>query len=174
MKETLPPKQLCVVIGWRRALVVALLVWWCVDAAFADGTGSLDSFIEPLKNGLNLIMVFGFIAGCVMVMTGFLNAKRDENWKMTVIYGLGVAGAVALMKSNTDSRPRAKSTGHAFGFEGNLGMLVIISGMISVFILTLLLNGENRMPLFAKFLLALLPTVLTTAYVVMGSMATEA
>jgi uncharacterized membrane protein len=99
MKEELPPKQLCVVIGWRRALVVALLVWWWADAAFADGTGSLDSFIGPLKNGLNLIMVFGFIAGCVMVMTGFLNAKRDENWKMTVIYGLGVAGAVALMKS---------------------------------------------------------------------------
>ncbi len=27
-----------------------------------------------------------------------------------------------------DSRPRAKSTGHAFGFEGNLGMPVIIAG----------------------------------------------
>ena len=66
----------------------------------------------------------------------------------------------------TDTRPRAKSTGHAFGFEGNLGMPVMISGMLSVFILTLLLNGENRMPLFAKFLLALLPTVITTAYVV--------
>ena len=66
----------------------------------------------------------------------------------------------------TDSRPRAKSTGHAFGFEGNLGMPVIISGMVSVFILTLLLNGEKRMPLFAKLLLALLPTVLTTVYVV--------
>jgi hypothetical protein len=34
-----------------------------------------------------------------MVMTGFLNAKCDENWKMTVIYGIGVAGAVALMKA---------------------------------------------------------------------------
>jgi Mn2+/Fe2+ NRAMP family transporter len=66
----------------------------------------------------------------------------------------------------TDTRPRAKSTGHAFGFEGNLGMPVIIAGMLSVFILTLLLNGENRMPLFAKFLLALLPTVLTATYVV--------
>ena len=69
------------------------------EAAWADGTGSLDSFIGPLKNGLNLIMIFGFIAGCVMVMSGFLNAKRDENWKMTVIYGIGVAGAVALMKA---------------------------------------------------------------------------
>jgi len=91
--------QLFVVSKWRKAFLVALLVCSCADAASADGTGSLDSFIEPLKNGLNLIMVFGFIAGCVMVMSGFLNAKRDENWKMTVIYGIGVAGAVALMKA---------------------------------------------------------------------------
>ena len=34
-----------------------------------------------------------------MVIGGFLNARRDENWKMTVIYGVGVAGAVALMKA---------------------------------------------------------------------------
>jgi hypothetical protein len=66
----------------------------------------------------------------------------------------------------TDTRPRARSTGHAFGFEGNLGMPVIISGMFSVFLLTLLLNGENGIPLFVKFLLALLPTSLTVAYVV--------
>jgi len=44
-------------------------------------------------------MIFGFVAGCVMVMAGFLTAKRDENWKMTVIYGLGVAGAIAIMKA---------------------------------------------------------------------------
>jgi hypothetical protein len=66
----------------------------------------------------------------------------------------------------TDTRPRARSTGHAFGFEGNLGMPVIISGMLSVFILTMLLNGDTGMPLFAKFLLALLPTSLTIAYIV--------
>ncbi len=66
----------------------------------------------------------------------------------------------------TDTRPRARSTGHAFGFEGNLGMPVIISGMFSVFLLTMLLNGEGGMPLFAKFLLALLPTALTSAYIV--------
>ena len=64
----------------------------------------------------------------------------------------------------TDTRPRARSTGHAFGFEGNLGIPVIISGMFSVFLLTLLLNGESGMPLFAKFLLALLPTSLTALY----------
>jgi hypothetical protein len=99
MKQGISSRPLRVIIGWPRILLVAILVWSPVEAALADGTGSLDSFTGPLKNGLNLIMIFGFIAGCVMVMTGFLNAKRDENWKMTVIYGIGVAGAVALMKS---------------------------------------------------------------------------
>jgi hypothetical protein len=66
----------------------------------------------------------------------------------------------------TDTRPRARSTGHAFGFEGNLGMPVIVSGMVSVFVLTMLLNGDNRLPLFAKFLLASVPIVLTIAYIV--------
>jgi hypothetical protein len=83
-----------------KAFLLGLL-FLCLhsSAALADGAGSLESFTGPLRNGLNLIMVFGFIAGCVMVMTGFLNAKRDESWKMTVIYGIGVAGAVALMKA---------------------------------------------------------------------------
>jgi hypothetical protein len=66
----------------------------------------------------------------------------------------------------TDTRPRARSTGHAFGFEGNLGMPVIVSGMGSVLIITVLLNGENGLSLFAKFLLALLPTILTVAYII--------
>jgi hypothetical protein len=99
MNERFSSQQWWVVSKWRKALVVALLLCSGAQAALADGAGSLDSFINPLKNGLNLIMVFGFIAGCVMVMSGFLNAKRDENWKMTVIYGIGVAGAVALMKA---------------------------------------------------------------------------
>jgi hypothetical protein len=99
MNFRFPSRQLFLPRKWRKVLTVALLVCSSAEVAFADGTGSLDSFIGPLKNGLNLIMVFGFIAGCVMVMSGFLNAKRDENWKMTVIYGIGVAGAVALMKA---------------------------------------------------------------------------
>jgi hypothetical protein len=65
----------------------------------------------------------------------------------------------------TDSRPRAKSTGHAFGFEGNLGMGVIIAGMISVFILTMMLQTGNPMPLPWKFAFASLPTLLTTGYI---------
>ena len=99
MNQRYLSKQWSAVSRWRKTLIVALLVCPFADAALADGTGSLDSFIGPLKNGLNLIMIFGFIAGCVMVMSGFLNANRDENWKMTVIYGIGVAGAVALMKA---------------------------------------------------------------------------
>jgi hypothetical protein len=67
----------------------------------------------------------------------------------------------------TDTRPRARSTGHAFGFEGNLGMPVIISAMISVFIVTMLLNSENKMPLFLKFAVALLPTIATAAYILL-------
>jgi hypothetical protein len=55
--------------------------------------------MESVKNGLSLIMILGFIGGCVMVILGFLNAKRDKNWKMSVIYGLGVAGAAALMNA---------------------------------------------------------------------------
>ena len=66
----------------------------------------------------------------------------------------------------TDTRPRARSTGHAFGFEGNLGLPVIVSGMASVFILTMLLNGDNGKSLFVKFAIALLPTVLTVGYIV--------
>jgi hypothetical protein len=99
MKQRHPSESGLVVRKWRQAFIVALLICAWTEAALADGAGSLDSFIGPLKNGLNLIMIFGFIAGCVMVMSGFLNAKRDENWKMTVIYGIGVAGAVALMKA---------------------------------------------------------------------------
>lgn len=79
-------------------LYALLFVFWTMLAP-ANAQSNLDVFINPLKQGLNLIVVFGFIAGCVMVIGGFLNARRDENWKMTVIYGIGIAGAVALMKA---------------------------------------------------------------------------
>src|ERR1700741_2891920 len=64
----------------------------------------------------------------------------------------------------TDSRPRAKSTGHAFGFEGNLGMVLIVASMVSVFILTILVHGGNPLPIPAKFVVAALPTFLVGAY----------
>ena len=82
--------------AWIQFSAVILVASTMATPAYADG---LSVFIDPLKQGLNLIVVFGFIAGCVMVIGGFLNARRDENWKMTVIYGIGVAGAVALMKA---------------------------------------------------------------------------
>jgi hypothetical protein len=66
----------------------------------------------------------------------------------------------------TDSRPRAKATGHAFGFEGNLGMPVIVSALVSIFFLNVLLNSDTRVALFAKLVIALFPTLLTAGYIV--------
>jgi hypothetical protein len=48
-------------------------------------------------------------------------------------------------------------------------MPLIISGMLSVSYTDFVIERRQRMPLFAKFLVALLPTVLTTAYVVVLS-----
>jgi len=67
----------------------------------------------------------------------------------------------------TDSRPRAKSTGQAFGFEGNLSLPVIIAALTSVLLLTLLFSGNNTLPLGAKFALALTPTIVTTGYIIL-------
>ena len=82
-------------------MTATLIAWLNAGSAFGQipGSSSLNNFINPLKDGLNLITIFGFIAECVMVMGAFLNARRDENWKMTVIYGIDVAGAVVLMKA---------------------------------------------------------------------------
>jgi hypothetical protein len=65
----------------------------------SSSSASIGQVVAQLAQAMNLITAFGFLAGCVMVMSGFLNARRDEYWKMTVIYGLGVAGSVALMKA---------------------------------------------------------------------------
>jgi len=46
-------------------------------------------------------------------------------------------------------------------------MPVIISAMVSVFIVTMLLNGDNHLSLFVKFFVALVPTVATTTYIVL-------
>jgi hypothetical protein len=69
------------------------------SAATASSNPSVGQFAAQLVQGMNLITASGLVAGCVMVMNGFLNARRDENWKMTVIHGLGVAGSVALCKT---------------------------------------------------------------------------
>ena len=62
-------------------------------------TAAGNTFQTGLQSGLGYISWFGFLAGCVMMMAGFLNARRDENWKMTVIYGVGVAGAIPFMQA---------------------------------------------------------------------------
>jgi hypothetical protein len=67
----------------------------------------------------------------------------------------------------TDSRPRAKSTGQAFGFEGNLSMPVMIAALTSVLLLTLLFSGKNGLPVLAKFALALAPTITTAGYIIL-------
>jgi hypothetical protein len=82
---------------WLASTSLSLLVS-PAEAQTSGGT-SISGYVSQLVQGLNLITAFGFIAGCTMVIGGFLNARRDENWKMTVIYGVGVAGAVALMKA---------------------------------------------------------------------------
>jgi hypothetical protein len=45
-------------------------------------------------------------------------------------------------------------------------MPVIVSTLVSIFVLNVLLNSDIRIALFAKFLIALLPTVLTAGYIV--------
>jgi hypothetical protein len=69
------------------------------SAATASSNPSIGQFATQMVQGMNIITACGFVAGCVMVMNGFLNARRDENWKMTIIHGLGVAGSVALCKT---------------------------------------------------------------------------
>jgi len=61
------------------------------------GAQTIGDWQGGLQKTLGVILSLGFIAGCVMVIGGFLAAKRDDNWKMTVLYGVGVAGASALM-----------------------------------------------------------------------------
>jgi hypothetical protein len=75
----------------------ALLVLAFQASAEAQVVGG-NNWQTGLQNGLGYITWFAFLGGCVMVIAGFLNARRDENWKMTVIYGVGVAGAIPFMQ----------------------------------------------------------------------------
>ena len=99
---------------WIKTLPASAAICLWVHDSFAQGAiappappsiassssyAPIGQFAAQLSLGLNLITLCGFVAGCVMVMNGFLNARRDENWKMTVIHGLGVAGSVALCKT---------------------------------------------------------------------------
>ena len=65
----------------------------------------------------------------------------------------------------TETRARAKNTGHAFFFRGNLGLPFMISVMVSVILVTLLLRSGTA-PWPIRFGEGFLPAILTTAYLV--------
>ena len=81
--------------GLRCLIWVA--VTWLLLQVNAEAQTAVGDWNGGLQKTLGVILSLGFVAGCVMVIGGFLAAKRDENWKMTVLYGVGVAGAAALM-----------------------------------------------------------------------------
>src|ERR1700739_3533406 len=85
---------------WVRLCLASTSLTLLVSPAQAQTSGgpSIGGYVSQLVQGLNLITAFGFIAGRTMVIGGFLNARRDENWKMAVCYGVGVAGGGALVK----------------------------------------------------------------------------
>jgi hypothetical protein len=83
--------------GWQRFWVPPLI--WLLLEVNAGAQTTNSNWNSGLQKTLGIILSLGFIAGCVMVIGGFLAAKRDENWKMTVLYGVGVAGASALMSA---------------------------------------------------------------------------
>jgi hypothetical protein len=77
--KTLPDQSKRPLIrAWMKFSVILVIVSAIATPAYADG---LSVFIDPLKQGLNLIVVFGFIAGCVMVIGGFLNARGMRTGK---------------------------------------------------------------------------------------------
>lgn len=79
-----------------RLFGVLLVVGFEASAQAQTAGGS--NWQTGLQNGLGYISWFAFLGGSVMMIAGFLNARRDENWKMTVIYGVGVAGAIPFMQ----------------------------------------------------------------------------
>jgi len=83
--------------GLRCLIWVA--VTWLLLQVNAEAQTAVGDWNGGLQKGLGVILSLGFVAGCVMVIGGFLAARRDENWKMTVLYGVGVAGAAALMSA---------------------------------------------------------------------------
>jgi hypothetical protein len=61
-----------------------------------------------------------------------------------------------------ETRSRARNTGHAFGFAGNLGMPFIASVLVSVMLLTVCLGWP--LPLPFKLLQSFWPAIGTTLY----------
>jgi polyferredoxin len=58
---------------WLASTSLSLLV--SPAQAQTSSGGGLNGYVSQLVQGLNLITAFGFIAGCTMVIGGFLNAR---------------------------------------------------------------------------------------------------
>lgn len=82
------------IMGWVRYWVLAT---WLPLQMNAGAQRSAGSWNGSLHEGLRIIFSLGLIAGCVMVIRGFLGPRRGENWIWTVLYGVAAAGAGALM-----------------------------------------------------------------------------
>jgi hypothetical protein len=65
---------------------------------------------------------------------------------------------------STDTRPRSKKTGYAFGFEGNYGMVAAASALVSILLLTLLMYQPLSWP--GRIIIAMFPCGATLAYLV--------
>ena len=64
-----------------------------------------------------------------------------------------------------ETRSRARNTGHAFGFSGNLGLPFILSVLVSVMLLTVSMGWE--MALQIKLLQCFSPAIGTTLYLLL-------
>jgi hypothetical protein len=64
-----------------------------------------------------------------------------------------------------ETRSRARNTGHAFGFSGNLGLPFILSVLVSVMLLTVSMGWE--MALEIKLLQCFSPAIGTTLYLLL-------
>jgi hypothetical protein len=61
-----------------------------------------------------------------------------------------------------ETRSRARNTGHAFGFQGDLGLPFIVSVVASIILFTMLLNGPGSFEM--KIVPGFSPAAATTLY----------
>jgi hypothetical protein len=55
-------------------------------------------FVEGLSKGLGIIMLIGFVYGVIKIIGGAANYSKDpDGSKQSIVAGLMIAGAVALM-----------------------------------------------------------------------------
>jgi len=55
-------------------------------------------FVQGLSKGLGIIMIIGFVYGVIKIIGGAANYSKDpDGSKQSIVAGLLIAGAVALM-----------------------------------------------------------------------------